>query len=941
MTIFTVTNLNDSGSGSLRQAILDANTTSGDDLITFDTLLSGATINLTSDELFISDGLTIDGDLDDDGLPDITIQRDATASQFRIFNIDDGRDVFESYVTFEGIIITGGSATSGGGGISTLEDLTIKSSTITGNAAVSGGGIYSFDNDIELSPGSISVIDSVISNNIATKSGGGILGGRIVVTNSTISGNTASVSGGGIIAKRGGSTEVDNSVISGNTAASGGGIAIEYAGNLTTNNSTISDNSATANGGGIHVDIQPIYASRSFGESNITLSNSTLSGNFANGGGGGIFNYGAELTVSKSRVTNNSTEAPGGGIFVGNSRTFDFSRYSYVNFGSLSINDTTISGNSTQGANSDGGGIYSAAVDVAVRNSTISGNTTQGANGDGGGIYSTFQEFSSFLSSYEPIKVPGSLTVTNSTLSGNTTNGFGGGINSTEANQLTLSNSTVTDNTAPDGQGSGVAVYTPTYGDYGPFGSPIFNYYTFSSASSIIAGNVNSDVDFTDVSPSTVSGDNNLLGTSNDIAAFTQPGNITGVTDPGLEPLTDNGGPTQTHALQPDSLAIDAGSSPNSLATDQRGSGFARVINGQADIGAFESQTALPSLTLSIDPTNISENGESATATVTRSTDTADALTVLLNSSDPGEAAVPDSVVILAGQESATFQVLGVDDDIVDGAQTTTITAAAGLSNGIATLEVTDDDVPARSGFFFSADKDTSVGSLTVADEDIIQFDGTNFSIFFDGSDVLNTNIEIDAFDIVDQNTILMSFDKRITLAELGQVDDSDIVKFTATSLGGGTTSGTFDMYLDGSDLALTKYGEDIDALTRMADGSLIFSTTGNAKLSNGLKTKDEDLIRFDADSGDISLYFDGGDIDLGKRSEDINAVGLNNDELLLSTTGKFVVPRVSGANEDVFRFTPSSTGNTTSGNFGEDLLFDGSQFGFTGDLSGFDFSIG
>ena len=66
--------------------------------------------------------------------------------------------------------------------------------------------------------------------------------------------------------------------------------------------------------------------------------------------------------------------------------------------------------------------------------------------------------------------------------------------------------------------------------------------------------------------------------------------------DPGLGPLADNGGPTQTIALLAGSPAIDAGRSvavdprPD-LKTDQRGTGFAREVNGTIDIGAFEVQS--------------------------------------------------------------------------------------------------------------------------------------------------------------------------------------------------------------------------------------------------------------------------------------------------------------------------------------------------------------
>ena len=73
-------------------------------------------------------------------------------------------------------------------------------------------------------------------------------------------------------------------------------------------------------------------------------------------------------------------------------------------------------------------------------------------------------------------------------------------------------------------------------------------------------------------------------------------GNQVGVANPGLGPLANNGGATQTIALLPGSPAIDAGSNalavdPTTglpLTTDQRGAGFSRTVNETVDIGACE-----------------------------------------------------------------------------------------------------------------------------------------------------------------------------------------------------------------------------------------------------------------------------------------------------------------------------------------------------------------
>jgi hypothetical protein len=58
---------------------------------------------------------------------------------------------------------------------------------------------------------------------------------------------------------------------------------------------------------------------------------------------------------------------------------------------------------------------------------------------------------------------------------------------------------------------------------------------------------------------------------------------------PLLDALGFNGGPTRTQALLPGGPAINTGSNPLGLATDQRGAGFPRVSGGAADIGAYEA----------------------------------------------------------------------------------------------------------------------------------------------------------------------------------------------------------------------------------------------------------------------------------------------------------------------------------------------------------------
>ncbi len=100
---------------------------------------------------------------------------------------------------------------------------------------------------------------------------------------------------------------------------------------------------------------------------------------------------------------------------------------------------------------------------------------------------------------------------------------------------------------------------------------------------------------------------------------------------------------------------------------------------------------AADSLTLTLTDVSISENGGTTTATVSRTT-TAGDLTVNLSSSDEGEASVPSTVVIPDGQMSSPpFAITAVDDALLDGTQTVTVTAsAAGIADSTVSLEVTD-----------------------------------------------------------------------------------------------------------------------------------------------------------------------------------------------------------------------------------------------------------
>jgi hypothetical protein len=175
-----VTNTNDAGPGSLRQAILNANAHPGADTVTFAAGVSGTIALNALGEPAIADGLTITGP----GAQALTISGNGTVG---VFQVDGGVTT-----NLSGLTISGGSATNGGG-INNVGQLTVTGCTISNsNASNNGGGI---DNS-----GTLTITGSTITSNGAGNNGGGVenTGNLLALTNSTIAENSVGNSGGGI-----------------------------------------------------------------------------------------------------------------------------------------------------------------------------------------------------------------------------------------------------------------------------------------------------------------------------------------------------------------------------------------------------------------------------------------------------------------------------------------------------------------------------------------------------------------------------------------------------------------------------------------------------------------------------------------------------------------------------------------------------------------------
>lgn len=202
-TTITVTNTADAGTGSLRDAILNAPAGA---TIVFDPSIDGQTITLTSGELMIANPLTIEGS----ATKGMTI---SGGNNSRVLNFNGPS---AGVVRMSNLTITGGTTSAEGGGIFNAMSLVLDHVMIAGNsAAFDGGGVYGF------SHGSLTIANSTITANTAGSGGGLASFGNLLLNNVTIVANTASTVVGGFLADDDTPTdthEVRNSIIAGNNS---------------------------------------------------------------------------------------------------------------------------------------------------------------------------------------------------------------------------------------------------------------------------------------------------------------------------------------------------------------------------------------------------------------------------------------------------------------------------------------------------------------------------------------------------------------------------------------------------------------------------------------------------------------------------------------------------------------------------------------------------
>ena len=488
---FTVTNTNDSGAGSLRQAVLDANTASGADTINFSVT---GTIVLTTGQIQIADALTIVGP----GAPNLSIDGNANSRIFTI--IETGAPACPALsgpadfqVSISGLTLKNGRrnvANSGGGALQTSKSLALDSVVIRDSVAKAGGGLV-FNAQY---PGqTLTITNSQFINNVAKP---------------TVAGNTGVVGGGAIVAHDyctgvniAASVTIVGSVFSGNTLqpppltdGEGGAISMDLSGPMVIQDTRIVDN---------HADSVPLSLDVGYD-------------------GGAISGYAKSLIIRRSEIAQNSADFIGGLTLV----------------------------NLAPGRQTP-----STAMQFTIVDSTVSANVahqTMGGIGLVGNVIGT---------------------ITNSTVSGNVANGL---------------------NMEPSPRISGIAFFTnatepPSGGNALPPSLSLVSSIVWSGSTASTDVGI---IDPTAIPSISVSTNQSLIGTVDALTTLVGTGNLRGVA-PQLGPLANNGGPTRTHALLAGSPAINTGSNPQNLTTDQRGAGFPRTNGTATDIGAFEFVPAL------------------------------------------------------------------------------------------------------------------------------------------------------------------------------------------------------------------------------------------------------------------------------------------------------------------------------------------------------------
>lgn len=354
---FTVTNANNSGTGSLRQAVINANNAAGADSIDFSSFFnSPRTITLAS-QISITGPVTIDGP----SAANVTISGNDAVRIFDTQSAPAGAAISLVDLTLTSGRVSG--AESGGALRAGDESISATRCIFTRNVATIGGAISA------ASGGFVALNDSTITQNSALDSGGAVYvaGGPVTATNCEFQFNGTNGSGGAICAT-GALLSVSGCTFVSNSAQSGGAIFAQI---VVATDCSIQGNAAVSTGGAVYV--AGTGASAAF--TRCDISDNRVTSTVYSGGGG--MNIVGDLTLEASTVSGNWVAGSWGegGYYPG------FGGGALVT-GAATIRNSTISTNS---AGSYGG---AKASTMLIQNSTITGNKAINILGQayGGGL---------------------------------------------------------------------------------------------------------------------------------------------------------------------------------------------------------------------------------------------------------------------------------------------------------------------------------------------------------------------------------------------------------------------------------------------------------------------------------------------------------------------------------------------------------------------------
>jgi autotransporter-associated beta strand protein len=357
-TVFTVTTLQDSGSGSLRQAIASSNSAGGSNQIVFSGLAASGVIMLTSGALpSITDNLEIAGP----GSSVLTVSGNESSGIFVVGSAGTA--------TITGLSIVQASAGGGsGGGVNNAGNLTLDSCIFSLDSASAGGAIEN--------SGTLLVTGCTFTSNHATSTGGAIdnSAGTFTIANSTFTSNSAGT-GGGVAADSGSGSplSISASTFSSNSATNGGGVG--NSASLTIIGSTLNNNTATKDGAGVY-NMSTLEMSLS-----TAADNSLVISSSSGGGGAGIYtDNGGTLSVSDSDVVSNAITYTGSGK-NGVGAGID------VNSGTANLLNTIVIANTLAGAASDvSGTLNSGESHYDMIGTGGGGGLSNGSNGNQIGV---------------------------------------------------------------------------------------------------------------------------------------------------------------------------------------------------------------------------------------------------------------------------------------------------------------------------------------------------------------------------------------------------------------------------------------------------------------------------------------------------------------------------------------------------------------------------